>query len=100
QGRGQRPAVDDGPAGGVDEQGPGLHQADRARPDQPARLLGQLDVDADDVGGAQQLVEADELDAEPAAALGGGVDGPGADGHADGPAQAGHLGGDGPGADQ
>ncbi len=52
------------PRGGVDEQGAGLHQGDLAAPMKPRRLVGQLDVDADDVGSAQEFVELDERDAE------------------------------------
>ena len=58
-----RGLVDDAAAGDVEDDRAGLQPGDRVAPDEPARRARQRDVDGDDVGPREQLVEADELDA-------------------------------------
>ena len=57
QRRDERLLVDDRPAAGVDEHGRRLHPRERGRVDQVAALVGQRQVQRDDVGGGEQLVE-------------------------------------------
>jgi hypothetical protein len=75
------------------------HQVQLTPADQAARRVGQLDVQAHRVRGAQQVVQRDEADAQLGRALGGGVERPGLHVHADGAAEAGQFGADGAGAD-
>ncbi len=91
--------IDDGAARRVDEQGAAFHQADLARADHAARLVGQLDVDADDVGGLQKVVERNEGEAELQRAISRRIEGPGVDVHADGVGESAHLRADGAGAE-
>ena len=63
----QRVLVDDRPARGVDEHGGRLHQRELAGADQPARALGEPQVDAHDVRALEQLFLAHRLDALAAA---------------------------------
>ena len=76
-----------------------LHQRQLARADQVPRVPGQLDVQADHVGAAQQFVQLDETQAQALRPRVRRIEGPGDHLHADGACQTRHLGADGAGAD-
>src|SRR5581483_2353610 len=59
EGADERLLVDDAAAGGVDQDRGRLHQAQLALPDQVAGTAGERDVDREEVGPGQQLVERD-----------------------------------------
>ena len=63
-------------ASGVDEDGVGLHQCEFSGADDVAAVWAEADVEADDVGLLEELVEGDELDADSLGALGGWVECP------------------------
>ena len=67
---GHRRLVEDAAAGDVEQQRRRLHHRQLARSDEPARAPGQRHVDGDGVGPAEQLVEADQLDAAQRGLLG------------------------------
>ena len=68
--RHQRRLVDQAAAGGVDQDGAGLHQPEPAGVDQMAGLGRQWRVQRDEVGLAQQVVEIDQTVAEPGHGVG------------------------------
>ena len=57
EGREQRLLVDEPATGRVDEHGAGLHRREGGRAEHAARILGQGDVDGDDIGGREERVE-------------------------------------------
>ena len=63
-------------ASGVDEDGVGLHQGEFSGADDVMAVWAESDVEADDVGLLEELVEGDELDADSFCALGGWVECP------------------------
>src|SRR4051812_17629574 len=87
--------MDDGAAGGVDEGGGGLHQGGLRGGDEVRGLRGETEMQADDVAGAVEFVEFDELDAGVAFR----VHGPNDDPHADCGGEAGEVASDGTIAD-
>ncbi len=68
--RHQRRLVDQAAAGGVDQDGAGLHQPEPAGVHQMAGLGRQWRVQRDEIGLAQQLVEIDQTVAEPGHGVG------------------------------
>jgi hypothetical protein len=61
----ERLLVDDAAARGVDQQRAALHLGHRRRPDEAAGLVGQRRVAGDEVGAGEELVQVDQLHAEP-----------------------------------
>ena len=68
--------VDEFAASGVDEDGVGLHHSEFSPSDDAAAVWAEANVDADDVGFLEELVEGDELNAELLGALGGWIERP------------------------
>ncbi len=82
--RRERALVDDAAAGGVDDDDAAPHPAQRVLADQADRLGRARQVDGDDVGLLEELVEADQADAELRRARGGDVRVVGHDVHLEG----------------
>ena len=57
QGLRESPVVHDLPPGRVDEDRLRLHLGDLIPPDHPLSLIGQLDIDAEDVGGFEKIIQ-------------------------------------------
>src|SRR5262249_8412223 len=55
----------DAAAGAVDDADPALHACDGLRTDEPARLGRERRVDGDEVGARKEIVERDQLHAQP-----------------------------------
>src|SRR5207244_2212827 len=89
-----------GPACGIDQQDLGLHPGQLHAANQPARLFGELQVQANHVGSAQELFEGDELDPQRLGPLGRGMKRPRSYLHADGAAEPGGLRSDRTGTDE
>ena len=91
----ERCLMDDGAAGGVDQDGGGLHQGELRGADEVRGLRGETEMQAHDVAGAIEFVELDELDAGVALR----VHRPDDDAHADCRREAGEVAADGAVAD-
>ena len=86
--------IHQGPAADVDQDRSRLHAGQLGLTDEMPGLFGQLEMEADHVGAAQQLFQLHKSDAQLSGSLSRRLKGPGDDSHAEEAPQPGHLGSD------